>query len=132
MTALALAQPSFSYASIKVTNSAPIKFYQAAHQDELALGVEVAETIEAWLSDTELMSSIDDMLNTDSYKELIAYGKDAIPKIIESLSASPSLLGMAAAEIVGENPITEEIRGDVRAMTGAWIGWYQRARHDFI
>ncbi|MEO0463272.1 MAG: hypothetical protein AAF127_09085 [Pseudomonadota bacterium] len=78
------------------------------------------------------MSSIDDMLAVPSFDILVDYGYAALPKIIDHMDKEPSLLGLAAAKIVGDSPITDKIRGDVRAMTGAWIGWYQRAKRDFV
>lgn len=132
MTALALARTEFVYGMPTVSISTSRKVYDL---DALRLGPtekEICNAIEAWFSDTEFMSSIDDMKRVLSFGRLVSLGQAALPKIIESLSKEPSLLGLVAGEIVGEDPITDEIRGDVRAMAGAWIGWYQRAKRDFV
>jgi hypothetical protein len=85
-----------------------------------------------WYRETAFSSSPDEMRNTDSYKEIVSYGRIALPYIIKEIQDNPSLLMMAAHDITGENPITESIRGDMRAMMGAWVGWFQKSKQDWL
>lgn len=131
MNALALARAGYSYWEPKVYWSSHKASRDSYSYSEAAVSpAQVDEIIEDWLNQAEFVSSIDEMRLLPSYSTLIELGYAALPRIIASLSRDPSMLGIAAADITGENPVTEEIRGDVRAMAGAWIGWYQRAKQD--
>lgn len=88
--------------------------------------------INAWHQQTAVMSSLDDMRATDSYRCLVSYGRRALKWIVDDLQSRPSFLVMAAQEITGDNPVTPAIRGDVRAMSGAWVGWYQRMKSETL
>ena len=131
MTALAFATRSVNYAQPRISSSPSHRVYHLA-RTQRANSDEISRAIEQWMNETAFMSSIDQMKRLESFRRIIGFGSSALPAIIASLSAKPSLLGVVAAEIAGEDPVTEEIKGDVRAMAGAWIGWYQRARRDFV
>ena len=79
-----------------------------------------------------LLSSPADMRNADSFKDIVGYGWMAVPYIVEEVSQRPSLLVMALSEITGHDPITDPIRGNVGLMTGAWIAWFRKSKHEFF
>lgn len=92
----------------------------------------VSELISQWYDESAYLSSPDVMRTLDSYKKIVRLGRLALPYIIGEIEKRPSLLMMAAHDITGENPVSEAIRGDIRAMMGAWVGWYQKSRRDWL
>ena len=64
-----------------------------------------------------------------AYQEIIGMGNDAIPLILRDLEESPSQWFWALSSITRESPIRPEDRGDVDAMTLAWLDWGRRNRY---
>ncbi len=53
---------------------------------------------------------------------------DAVPFILKDLIANgPDDWFWALSKITGENPITEDIAGDMNKMTEAWLTWARKA-----
>lgn len=90
------------------------------------------DLLQKWRLETMLLSSPADMREVDSFKDIVSYGWMAVPYIIEEVSQRPSLLFMALSEITGHDPITDPVRGNVGLMTGAWIAWFRKSKHEFF
>ncbi len=56
-------------------------------------------------------------------------GKEAIPLILRDLEETRAQWFWALSSIAGESPIRPEDRGDVDAMTAAWLDWGKRRRY---
>ena len=76
-----------------------------------------------WKDDFNFSSSSYPLLMNPSYLGVIAMGKKALPLIFKDLQKSPSHWFMALAILTDANPVTPDIRGNVKAMTLAWITW---------
>jgi hypothetical protein len=79
-----------------------------------------------WMSETYFSSSIAEIERHPDYIAIVAMGRHAIPLIISELRKSPSLLVFAAQSITGETPYLKCERGNIKAMTNAWISWSER------
>lgn len=134
MTLECLARSDYSYSGSNVAFVQPRRRYRdiAPLVHGMNVSVAVKKLIEDWHNETLLMSSTDEMQKVESFSQIVRYGRSALPSIVDDLERKPSLLMLAAAEITGENPITEGIRGDIRAMAGAWVGWYQLAKRELF
>jgi hypothetical protein len=134
MTLECLARSDYSYSGSNIAFVQPKRQYRDIARPVLGMNVSVAvkKLIEDWHNETLLMSSTDEMQKVESFSQIVRYGRSALPSIVDDLERKPSLLMLAAAEITGENPITEGIRGDIRAMAGAWVGWYQLAKRELF
>lgn len=96
--------------------------------------VGTATTIEAefqrlateWKQETAHLSSSVMIAEHRAYKEIIEMGEDAIPFILRDLEESPSQWFWALRSIAKESPVRPENRGDVDAMTAAWLDWGRR------
>jgi hypothetical protein len=69
------------------------------------------------------MSFVQQMVLHPSYQEIIGLGPRAISLILEELRKEPDFWFWALRSLTGENPTTEEMRGDLEAMTRAWLEW---------
>ena len=96
--------------------------------------VDTATAIEAdfqrltaeWKRETAHLSSSVTIAEHRAYREIIEFGKDAIPFILRDLEKSLSQWFWALRSIAGESPVRPEDRGDVDAMTSAWLDWGRR------
>jgi hypothetical protein len=62
-----------------------------------------------------------------AFRRIVAMGPEAVPYILREVKREPSLLVMALREITGHNPVTQESRGDLRAMAKAWVEWGEKS-----
>jgi hypothetical protein len=63
-----------------------------------------------------------------AYQKIIGMGEWAIALILRELAENgPDDWFWALTAITDENPITEKMAGDMRAMTEAWLQWGRRA-----
>jgi hypothetical protein len=89
----------------------------------LPLATKFQELAGRWKDATEFLSSPADMINDPAYREIIAMGGPVIPLILTELKMRPDFWFAALREITGEDPVPPEARGDVRAMSDAWLKW---------
>ena len=82
-----------------------------------------------WKQETSHLSSPVMIAEHRAYQEIIGIGKDAIPFILRDLEESRSQWFWALRAIAGESPVRPEDRGDVDAMTAAWLDWGKRNRY---
>jgi len=50
-------------------------------------------------------------------------GSTAVPLILQRLATAPDYWFWALKAITGDDPVAEEHRGDLKAMTKAWLEW---------
>jgi hypothetical protein len=81
-----------------------------------------------WKSETELVSKVSKRVMHPAYQKIIGMGESAIPLILKNLSENgPDDWFWALTAITDENPITEEMAGNMTAMTVAWLQWGRNA-----
>ena len=77
-----------------------------------------------WKRDTGHLSLISQIAAHPSYQSIVAMGESAIPLILRDLETEPNHWFSALLAIVGEGPeIPAHERGDVRAISEAWLKW---------
>lgn len=74
-----------------------------------------------WEGETKFLSSTSDICAHPAYRKIIEMGDEALPDIFRAMREKPGHWFQALTEITGENPIPDDIRGDMQAMTDAWI-----------
>ena len=82
-----------------------------------------------WLDAISDVSSLDDIVDDDSYQEIISMGLSVVEHILKDLMKSPKPWFYALYVITGETPIPESAAGNMRQMTDAWIEWGKKAGH---
>ena len=81
-----------------------------------------------WKQGTAHLSSLSMIAEHRAYQEIIGMGKEVIPLILRDLQDSHAQWFWALRSIARESPVRPEDRGDVHAMTIAWLDW-GRDRH---
>lgn len=76
-----------------------------------------------WKRETINVSSMQQMVLHPAYGEIIGLGGDAIPLILKELEKEPDFWFWALMSLTREDPVTEEIRGDLKAMREVWLDW---------
>jgi len=94
--------------------------------DESELEREFERLACLWLEETKYISSINDIISHPAHMRMIGMGPQVIPWILKRLAGNSELWFWALGFITGEDPITEDIRGNVQAMRRAWLNWGQK------
>lgn len=76
-----------------------------------------------WERETALSSSITQKAVHPAYQRIISFGTRAIPFILSRLKEQPGHWFWALKAITGEDPVPAESRGDLVAMSHAWLEW---------
>jgi hypothetical protein len=104
-----------------------------ANHSEVSASDSGTSTVHAWLRFRELAdkwrieqgpsSSMTWITSRPSYLKIIAMGDLAIPFLLQELRHQPDHWFTALRAITGENPVRDEVRGNLRKMAAAWIQW---------
>jgi len=82
------------------------------------------ELAQKWRAETSHLSRISHISMNQYYQNIIGMGPAAIPLILKDLKENgPDHWFWALTAITCENPLTEDIAGNMKAMTEAWIQW---------
>jgi CheY-like chemotaxis protein len=76
-----------------------------------------------WRMETRYLSSITESVIHPSYQAIVGMGQAAIPFIIASLRDKPDWWFWALKAITGDDPVPAVARGNLQAMTDAWLEW---------
>src|ERR1019366_4678716 len=79
-----------------------------------------------WHAERGATSSVTEMAMCRSYLRIIAMGPKVISLIfaqMEREGEEPDMWFMALQMLTGADPITEEARGDFKAMADLWLHW---------
>jgi len=88
-----------------------------------ALGVLFEELAREWIADTRFESSLTSIVTHPAYRAIISLGGGVLPLILRALETKPNHWFGALRSITGADPVRPEDRGDMRAMTNAWLRW---------
>jgi hypothetical protein len=81
----------------------------------------------AWKKETRFLSSVEEKSVHLAYQRIIGMGEAAVPFILADLDKNgPDDWFWALTVITDENPIAENIAGNMMAMTEAWLQWGRR------
>ena len=79
--------------------------------------------VKRWKRETIHFSLIQQMVLHPAYQEIIGLGPKVVPLILRELEKEPDFWFWALRAVTGEDPTTKEMRGDLQAMTKAWLNW---------
>lgn len=82
--------------------------------------------VKRWRLETAYVSSIDQIVNNPSFKDIVAMGTCAVPLVVAEIERQPDLLVAALSLITHEDPVAPDDRGNVYAMVVAWLDWFHR------
>ena len=78
---------------------------------------------ERWRSETRFLSSTTDLAMHPAYQRIIGLGPAVIPLILADLAKEPDHWFWALRALTGEDPVSPNDRGNLAAMSEAWLKW---------
>jgi len=82
--------------------------------------------VSQWRQERGAISSITKMAMCPSYQRIIAMGERVIPFILRELESEgdePDMWFWALQVLTGNDPVSDEARGNVKKMADAWLDW---------
>ena len=81
-----------------------------------------------WSNDPSVMSSSSLTVRTshEAYKTIVDIGEPMVPYILEDMKSNLRHWHSALKKITGCDPITDSIRGNIRAMSDCWLEWAKK------
>lgn len=76
-----------------------------------------------WSAETVNMSSLTEMYANRFYQQIIGMGPPAVPFLLDALIGEPDYWFAALEAITRLDPVPPRDRGNLDAMTYAWIEW---------
>ncbi len=100
-----------------------IRFRPSLFLQDRATELQFQALAQEWRREARFASSPDRMFLLPSYQRIIGMGPKVVPFILRDLRRAQDHWFWALAAITGENPVTPDRAGNVRAMTAAWLEW---------
>lgn len=88
---------------------------------------EFARLVAEWKAARTPTSSARRMAEHPAYQAIIRMGLPVVPLILDELQCEPDHWFLALTEISGATPVPQESRGNLTAMTEAWVTWWREA-----
>lgn len=79
-----------------------------------------------WEEETAFISSPTETYMHEAYQQIIGLGPRVLPLIFDELRKEPNHWFWALYALTGENPLTEDSRGNVLKMTELWLEWEEQ------
>jgi len=79
-----------------------------------------------WSHDTAHISSVTDLINDQSYQQIINMGTEALPYLLGDLDRNKRFWFPALASITGLRPFDTKDMGNYQLMAQAWLRWGRR------
>ena len=98
-------------------------YQEASYRQQQELRRRFNVLLKEWEEDTADLSSLSAITSHPSYKKIIGLGLRALPLIFSELERAPNYWFDALRSITHEDPVPAEDRGDLQAMTRAWLVW---------
>ncbi len=79
-----------------------------------------------WKEATLFTSSMTEIIDNMSYREIIDMGKDALSFIFDDLKKNGGHWFFALRQITGDDPVRPEDHGHYEKMRSFWLDWAER------
>lgn len=76
-----------------------------------------------WKAKSRHLSNVAQISMVFSYQSIIGMGPEVVPLILAELDKEPDHWFWALEAITGENPVGDDIAGDMEASAKAWLQW---------
>ena len=81
------------------------------------------ELKEQWKTDTQFLSSTNEIAIHPAYQRIIALGETVLPYLIRDVEAGAAHWFWALKAITGIDPVDPEHRGNRKSMASDWLRW---------
>lgn len=118
------ASPNVAEANISEFSHRPAKPHTLPSEiEDFVAELEFNFLTNGWKKDTWYMSSPIAIAEHPSYQAIVGKGQSVLPMILRDLEDSRAQWFVALRQITGESPVQPEERGNIDAMTSAWLAW---------
>ena len=107
----------------RIGSAQPYVFDRVASLETDAFQRKFARLTSKWQEETAYLSSPSAIAEHPAYQEIIGMGKAALPLILRDLRKTQAQWFFALRAISGKSPVPLQDRGNVSAMTRAWLEW---------
>jgi len=76
-----------------------------------------------WRHSQGVTSSLTKLVMHPAYQQIIGMGETAVPLIFRELEKEPDHWFWALKSITGDDPVSDESRGNIRQMAEEWLEW---------
>jgi hypothetical protein len=76
-----------------------------------------------WKNETQFSATMIEIAMHPAYQQIIGMGSAAVPLILQRLATEPDHWFWALKAITGDDPVAEDHRGNLKAMTQSWLAW---------
>jgi hypothetical protein len=83
----------------------------------------LSELIQRWKTDTRHLSWTIAKVAHPGYLRIISFGHSALPALLAEMTRDPDHWFAALRAITGQDPVPEDLRGDLPRMTAVWLEW---------
>jgi hypothetical protein len=98
--------------------------------DDSEIRATFEKLVTEWNRATKHLSSVTDMVTHPSYQRIIGMGWQAVPMLLKQLESEPDHWFWALKAITGDDPVPLEDRGNIKAMSEAWLAWGQQQGYE--
>ena len=88
-----------------------------------AIEAKFARLAAQWDAETATESSFTKQILHPAYQSILGLGPAAVTPILRSLEQAPNYWFHALRHMTDADPVKPEDRGNLRAMTDAWLAW---------
>ncbi len=117
------------YSSMKTYQNESVSWQTQYTTADMQLEQTFNNLAKKWKRDTMHFSLVQQMVLHPAYQEIIGLGPEVIPLILQELEKESNFWFWALRSLTGEDPVTEDMRGDVMAMREAWLDWGRRSAY---
>jgi len=89
----------------------------------LDIALRFRELADKWHDETDGLSSPSQITGTQSYLDIVALGRPAVPHILRDLETRGGFWYPALLSLTREWPVPEDANGIPRRMKAAWLAW---------
>ena len=104
------------------TLTVPETQQQASEADD-ELEREFRQLTDQWYAETRFLSSTSEIVSKETYYQIVALGRRAIPLILRELQERGGHWFLALRALTKDDPVNPQDRGNMRRMTQAWLDW---------
>jgi len=115
--------PDQDYVIAGTSPLASDQWYVAGNGDNGMLRRRFVKLARQWEKETVNFSSVQQIVLNPNYQAIIGMGPKVIPLILKAMEESPGLWFWALISLTGEDPVSNEMRGDMTRMTETWLAW---------
>jgi hypothetical protein len=98
-------------------------YWMPASRQALDLHARFDGLVQRWNRDTQLTSSMTEIIAHPAYLEVVAMGGSVVPLLLREMEKGGRLWAPALRAITGVQPVPRESAGNAKRTVEAWLKW---------